>query len=226
MTNHPRRSFSARLFLTSASSFPRVPWACFELLEEGDTLGVSTTGLVGIGERIVWLPMLVLGAWHNNPGPNPVANWAPLVEERSRPAPQRNGRRKSKSMTLWIGIAVAVAVVMFVLVQRSKTRAEADAQRACYESCATKKTIRRRHSAAPVVCRDLRWSDQPVTIHSRSVVAAELATCNDATGRRSLRSFTICPGDTAEAFIKECFADVTHRFVHGRLAFLFDYAIP
>lgn len=57
VTNHHRAAAFPRGYFDIASSLsPGVPWACFELLEEGDTLGVSTDGLVGIGERIVWLP--------------------------------------------------------------------------------------------------------------------------------------------------------------------------
>ena len=140
----------------------------------------------------------------------------------------RNGKTQGKSMTLWIGIAVAVAVVMFVLVQRSKTRAEADAQRARYEKLRNQKD----YTASTFRCTvqfpsgsaGRIKSYDPFTFRGRQ---AELATCNDATdGEVWAEFYDLPPGDTAEAFIKECFADVTHRLVHGRLAFLFDYAIP
>lgn len=63
---HPRALAFPRGYRSIAPSLvPGVPWACFELLEAGDTLGVSTDGLVRCGERLVWFPRPYLALFKN-----------------------------------------------------------------------------------------------------------------------------------------------------------------
>ncbi|MFO0620621.1 MAG: hypothetical protein U0745_04430 [Polyangia bacterium] len=54
---HPRAAAFPQGYRGIVQSLvPSVPWACFELLEEGDSLGVSTDGVVLIGSRLRWFP--------------------------------------------------------------------------------------------------------------------------------------------------------------------------
>ncbi len=54
---HPRAAaFPQGYRAISSLLVPSVPWACFELLEPGDSLGVSTDGVVLIGSRLRWFP--------------------------------------------------------------------------------------------------------------------------------------------------------------------------
>lgn len=56
-TGHPRATaFPTEYRNISAALVPGVPWACFELLEPGDSLGVSTDGLVWVDDRLLWFP--------------------------------------------------------------------------------------------------------------------------------------------------------------------------
>ncbi len=57
VTGHPRATAFPQGYRRIVSSLVRsVPWACFELLETGDALGVSTDGLVRVDDRVLWFP--------------------------------------------------------------------------------------------------------------------------------------------------------------------------
>lgn len=54
---HPRAAAFPQGYRAIASQLqPGVPWACFSLLEAGDSLGVSTDGIVLVGGRLRWFP--------------------------------------------------------------------------------------------------------------------------------------------------------------------------
>lgn len=64
LSSHPRAAAFPRGYRSVANKLlPGVPWACFELLEPGETLGLSTDGLVLVDDRLLWFPrpFLALG---------------------------------------------------------------------------------------------------------------------------------------------------------------------
>lgn len=57
LTSHPRAAAFPKGFRDIANELAKgLPWAVFDLLEAGETLGLSTDGLVFLDNRLLWFP--------------------------------------------------------------------------------------------------------------------------------------------------------------------------
>lgn len=135
---------------------------------------------------------------------------------------------KGKNMVWVVLLAIAILLAGYAWLQRSQKRKQEDEQRARYQAL-QKQT---RYTAQSFACSVEFPSGyahrvtayDPFTFRGKQ---AELATCNTSTeGEAWAEFYALGPGEDAEAFVKTCFADETHRPVQTRLSYLFDFPTP
>lgn len=137
-----------------------------------------------------------------------------------------NSKKQGKNMWLLIVLSVILVVVGFAILGRSKRQKEAAAQQARSEAL-QKQT---RYTAASFPCSvefpsgyaHRMTAYEPFVFHGRN---AEIASCNDSTDGETWAEFYVLSGqDSGDAFLKDWFADTTHKRIRERLRYLFDYA--